>query len=197
MEQQAQPNVQRLPTFHTARLILREITLADAPAYSRHFVDYEVIRNLSRAVPWPYPENGVAEFIRTVILPDQGNDRWAWAIAEKDNPEEAIGMVDLWRRGRPENRGFWLGRKFWGRGYMTEAVEPVMDYAFDHLGFERLVFTNAVGNTRSGRVKQKTGARLLYTEPATFVDPAFTEHEVYELTKQDWQAFKAARESHC
>src|SRR3974377_1712917 len=124
-----------LPTFHTSRLILREITLEDVPAYTRHFVDYEVISNLARLVPWPYPENGVREYLQTFVLPHQGKDKWVWAITEKDAPGELIGAVDLWRKGKPENRGFWLGREFWGRGYMTEAVKPVMDYAFDQLGF--------------------------------------------------------------
>ncbi len=73
---------------------------------------------------------------------------------------------------------------------MTEAVEPVMDYAFDHLGFEKLVYANAVGNPRSGRVKEKTGAKLVRKEPARFVDPALTEHEIYVLTKSGWQEFK-------
>jgi ribosomal-protein-alanine N-acetyltransferase len=69
---------------------------------------------------------------------------------------------------------------------MTEAVEPITDYAFGQLGFEKLVFTNAVGNPRSGRVKEKMGARLVGRVPARFVDPAFTEHEIYELTKNEW-----------
>lgn len=70
---------------------------------------------------------------------------------------------------------------------MTEAVEPVMDYAFTNLGFEKLVFANAVGNIKSRRVKEKTGARLLYIEPAKFVNPAYTEHEIWELKKEDWK----------
>lgn len=47
---------------------------------------------------------------------------------------------------------------------MTEAVKPVMNFAFKELGFDQLVFTNAVGNQRSRRIEEKTGARLI--EPA-------------------------------
>lgn len=183
--------MKELPVFETERLILRGVTQADAPAYQKHFVDYEIISPLSSMVPWPYPENGAEDFIRSQILPRQGIDKWVWGIFLKENPDELIGVVDLWREGRPENRGFWLGRAFWGKGYMTEAVTPVMDYAFEHLGFQRLVFANAVGNERSRRVKEKTGARLLYTAPASFVDPAYTEHEVWELNKEDWRNYRA------
>ncbi len=177
----------KLPTFITERLILREVTEADAPSYEKNFVDYEVISQLTAAVPWPYPEGGVLDYLRTQIFPHQGKDRWVWAIFLKENPEEAIGCIDLWREAKPENRGFWLGRKYWGRGIMTEAVEPVMDYAFNVLGFEKIILANAVGNERSRRIKEKNGAYLLRTEPAKFVNPTYTEHEIWELTKEQWE----------
>lgn len=182
-----QPEQIMPPVFETARLILRPVTLDDAPSYTRHFVDYEVIGVLSRVVPWPYPDNGVADYLQNEVLPRQGINRWVWALCEKETPGTAIGAVDLWRPGRPENRGFWLGRAFWGRGYMTEAVEPVMDFAFGPLGFEQVILANAVGNVGSRRVKEKNGARLLYVEPASFVNSAYTEHEVWELTREAWQ----------
>jgi RimJ/RimL family protein N-acetyltransferase len=86
--------------------------------------------------------------------------------------------------------GFWLGKKFWGQGYMTEAVEPAMDYAFNSLDFNSLVFANAVGNIRSRRIKEKTGARLADVKPASFVDPQYTQHEVWTLSKDDWFKFR-------
>jgi RimJ/RimL family protein N-acetyltransferase len=103
-----------MPNFDTKRLILKPVTLDMAADYKKHFVDYEVIRELAAAVPWPYPENGVETFLKSSLLPEQGKTRWMWAIFLKSNPHEAIGCVDLWREGRPENRGFWLGKKFWG-----------------------------------------------------------------------------------
>ncbi len=180
-----------IPSFQTDRLILKGVTLKDAPSYQKNFVDYAVISQLSSTVPWPYPENGVEEFIRTFILPRQGQDRWVWGIFLKTNPDEMIGGIDLWRKGTPEHRGFWLGKAFWGQGYMTEAVKPVMDYAFDHLGFETLIFSNAVGNTKSRRIKEKTGARFIGTRPAKFVSSDYTEAETWELTKQEWQKWMA------
>ena len=192
LTQPLRPTV-KLPTFNTLRLIVRELSVEDAASYEKHFVDYRVIRNLSAVVPWPYPQNGVQEYISNVVVPIQGRDRWIWGIAEKDTPDEVIGCIDLWREGKPENRGFWLAHQHWGKGYMTEAVEPVMQYAFEELGFEKLIFTNAVGNTRSARIKEKTGARFICREPAQYVDPTFTEREVYELTKDEWYRLKETR----
>lgn len=179
-----------LPVFETDRLILRGVELTDAPSYKNHFVDYEIIAHLSHLVPWPYPDDGVDSFLKTSILPRQGRDRWMWGIFEKANPTELIGSVDLWREGIPEHRGFWLGKNFWGKGYMTEAVEPVMDFAFDALSFEKLVFSNALGNERSRRVKEKTGARFTGTKPSKLVDPKYFESEIWELTKSEWRKIR-------
>jgi ribosomal-protein-alanine N-acetyltransferase len=135
----------------TARLMLRGVTMVDAPAIQKNFDDYEVIRHLAARVPWPYPEDGARQFLQTV-LPVQGQGRWVWAIFLQTAPAEAIGIIDL-RRGDGESRGFWLARRLWGQGLMTEAADAVTDYAFDALGFERLMLSNALGNTRSRRIK--------------------------------------------
>lgn len=179
-----------LPIFETNRLILREINLSDIPSYKKYFMNYAVISQLSSAVPWPYPDDGVEWFLNNVVFPEQGKTRWLWGIFLKSNPDELIGVVDLWRNGVPENRGFWLGEPFWGQGYMTEAVVPIMDYAFTDLGFEKLVFSNALGNTKSRRVKEKTGAILIGIRAANFVDPNLKQAETWELTKENWKQFR-------
>lgn len=178
-----------IPQLFTDRLVLRGVREDDADSYERHFIDYEVVRHLSAVVPWPYPEGGVRAFIRDQVLPAQGRDRWVWGLHLKE-VEGLIGVIDLWRKGRPENRGFWLGRAFWGQGYMTEAVVRVTDFAFQELGFDHLVFTNAVGNRRSHGIKARTGATLVGVAPARFVDPAYSAHEIWRLTKDDWQRWR-------
>lgn len=75
---------------------------------------------------------------------------------------------------------------------MTEAVIRVNDFAFQDLGFDHLVFTNAVGNQRSHEIKVRTGAVLMGVAPAAFVDPAYTEHEIWHLTREDWSRWRGS-----
>ncbi len=185
-------NFPEYPSFETERLILRPPKEADAKSYQRIFADYEIIGHLSKLVPWPYPDDGVITFFRDILFPDLGINRWFWVLALKENPTEAIGGIDLWREGKPEHRGFWLGKPYWGRGLMTEALAPVMQFAFGPAGFEKLLFANAVGNQRSRRIKEKHGARLLRVEPGEFVDPKYTEREIWELTKAEWAKLSPA-----
>lgn len=181
----------KLPEFETDRLYLRGVRLDDSESYEKSFAHYEVIQHLSHHVPWPYPKGSVRSFLETMVMPELGKSRWLWVIFLKDKRDEVIGCVDLWRKGCPENRGFWLAKEHWGKGIMTEAVNPVIDYAFNELEFKKLIFANALGNDRSRRIKEKTGATYLENRPAQFVNPDYKEHEIWELTKEQWIKFKS------
>lgn len=58
---------------------------------------------------------------------------------------------------------------------MTETTDAVTDYAFYVLGFDKLIVSNAVGNTRSRRIKEKAGAVWLRNEQFEFVASAIAE----------------------
>ena len=178
-----------IPEFTTKRLFLRGLRLSDAKSYEKHFADYEIIQYLNSTVPWPYPQGGVKDFFKNIILPKQGVDRWAWGIFLKEDLTECIGSISLRRKGCPGNRGFWLGKKYHGKGLMTEAVFPVLNYGFKELRFKRMIFDNAVQNKASRRIKEKTGCRYIERRPHQFANPKYTENEIWELTKEQWLDF--------
>jgi ribosomal-protein-alanine N-acetyltransferase len=179
------------PTLETDRLVLRPVTLADAPAIQKYFDNWNIIKRMQVRVPWPYPKNGAEEFLRGTVLPGvESGDCLYWAILAKDGPDEAIGMIEFrFQDNSGGNRGFWLAEPFWGRGYMTEAVSAVQDYLFFDLGIERFVVTNARTNQASRRVKQKTGARLL--GPATLQHhQGGLDAEKWEVTRERWATLR-------
>ena len=176
-----------IPTFYTERLVLKQVTEADIPSYQKHFNNYEIIKHLNSNVPWPYPNNGVEEHLKTTVFPSNGISNWHWGIYLRSNNSELIGCIGLVRDGSPENRGFWLAQKYWNRGIMSEALEPITNFAFSELGFEKLVLSNAKGNIASRRLKEKAGAILIETVPYSFVEKSYKESEVWHLTKHNWQ----------
>jgi RimJ/RimL family protein N-acetyltransferase len=58
-----------------------------------------------------------------------------------------------------QNLGYVLGRKFWGQGYMTEAVRAVVDYALAEPEVFRVWAVCDVENAASARVLEKAGMR--------------------------------------
>ncbi len=178
------------PKFETERLFLRGLRLSDSASYQKHYAHWAVVRLLRSTVPWPYPPNGAKIFIQSCVLPHQGIDRWVWGIFLKENSKELIGCVDLRRKGNPDNRGYWLAQQHWGKGLMTEAVQPILDCAFEKLGFQKMIFANAVQNKASRRIKEKTGCRFIGVRPQKFLDPKLKESEIWELSRDDWLKFR-------
>lgn len=178
--------------LETQRLVLRPLVLADAPAIQKHFPHWDIVKYLTKEVPWPYPPDGARQFLEKAALPGmaRGED-WLWGIVIKaETSGEAVGVVHVRRDDRCGNRGFWLAREHHGKGYMTEAVAAVNDYVFGALGFKRLVIKNAQENAGSRRVKEKTGAIFLRTEPGGHYHGDFALSEVWEITPESWAQAK-------
>lgn len=150
--------------LETERLVLRRFTREDlVPFYQSCLSDREVWRWTS----YPQMENleDVQEkgglFTPKWLAAYSQPNRYSWAIAEK--PEgPAIGrMFGMHPDDRAEDieLAYELGRAYWGRGYMTEAVRAVLDFFFREAGFFRVHCYHADKNPASGRVMEKCGMR--------------------------------------
>lgn len=53
--------------------------------------------------------------------------------------------------------GYWMGKRFAGRGLMTDAVTALVRHAFDRMGFHRIEAACLPSNTASRRVLTKVG----------------------------------------
>lgn len=84
-----------------------------------------------------------------------------YAAVEKAS-RELVGTVGLWFPGEwPEPELMWaLRRRFWGKGYATEAANRVREMAERSLGWNRLISLIFEGNHRSVAVAKRLGAEL-------------------------------------
>ena len=176
------------PTLETSRMMMRPVRLSDAQRYQSLFAVYEVIEFLDgNVIPWPYPENGVTEFLNFIQPKVESGETILWALVPKGT-EEVIGVLHLNPHSDSDNRGFWLGREYWGKGYMTEAVAASQDYCFDVLRLPRLLLSNAEPNQGSARLKEKSGATLLgYDEAKYFAGGGTYRSMKWELTAEAWR----------
>ena len=155
-------------TFTTDRLLLRPWTEADAEDLYRYAKDPQV----GPAAGWPVHtsvENS-REIIKNVL-----SEPGTYAICLKEDGK-AIGSIGLMEprceagakmdvAEVPEEKktsakekkleiGFWLGRPFWGRGYIPEAVRCLQAYAFETLGCGVLWCGYYDGNEKSKRTQE-------------------------------------------
>jgi RimJ/RimL family protein N-acetyltransferase len=91
--------------------------------------------------------------------------------------DAAIGVIGVrmrpasqLQRGAGPNVGYWLGRPYWGRGYMTEALTAVARYVLAAEPHDAIYSGAFVGNDASLRVQAKVGfvrdgETMLYSRP--------------------------------
>lgn len=143
----------------TDRLLLREFTLGDLDDMAALFADPEVMRFSLGTKSREESERWIKG-----CLEDYAPERWGfglWAVVVKERGDFA-GFCGLTRfddiDGRPEVEiGYRLARRFWGRGYATEAALATRDYAFQTLGITRVISIIEAENVASVRVAEKVG----------------------------------------
>ena len=167
---------------------LRPPKVIDAPALADEADDYRVARTLRDYFPHPYSVDDALRFIEEAQAKTGPATQF---VIEADG--EVAGIMglfvgeDVYRRNG--EIGYWLGRRWWGRGIATAAVRLVVDYAFGQLGLTR-VYAEVFGtNVASLRVLEKAGFTLEYRLPAVIVKDG----EVLDLvamgrrkSAQDW-----------
>ncbi len=168
------------------------LELADAEQVQLIFPHWEIVRYLANVVPWPYPADGALTFYRDKALPAMARgEQWHWTLRLRTEPQRIIGHVCL-LIGEKNNRGFWLGLPWQGRGLMSEAVEVVTDYWFNALGFPVLRVPKAVLNLASRRISEKNGMRIVGLEEKDYVGGRFPT-EIWEITAAEWRLHRSRR----
>ena len=99
----------------------------------------------------------------------------------------AIGLV-LEAGGRQAEIGFWLGKPFWNRGYMTEAASRVLRFGFEDLALAVVRGGALAHNAASLRVQEKLGMRHVgrQTQPAP-ARGGDMEVAVMEIRREGWR----------
>ncbi len=99
--------------------------------------------------------------------------------------DDLIGMIDViaYLDGCPII-GYVLGRQYWGRGYMTEALNTICDYLFEE-GFDKILIRAEKDNIGSNKVIKKCGFEFLYTknQVRSSFKPETTSINFYEKTR--------------
>ena len=139
----------------TDRLILRELEPADADAVHAVFSEPEATRfslrvhsDLRQTVEW-------IEAVRKGYA-KRGFGPWA-VVLKADGSVIGYSGCSLIRIDGVEERevGYRILPSLWRRGFATEATAAVRDFAFEQLGFPRLVAAIQPANVASLRVAEK------------------------------------------
>lgn len=139
--------------IETQRLLLRHITLADAPAVFAWTSDPQVNRFML------YPLHQDIDVTRQWIA-SIADEPFEFGFYRKDTGL-LIGTGGV---GKTEDGvhelGYNLRRDAWGQGYATEAAQAMLAWAYHIHGICDFTARHAIENTASGNVIRKCGFRF-------------------------------------
>lgn len=172
----------------TKRLILRPWNETDAESLYTYAKDPSV----GPIAGWPVHtsvENSL-EIIRNVLAVPE-----TYAICLKED-NKSIGSIGLILNGSTDmtdkddecELGYWIGKPFWGNGYVPEAAIELIRHGFEDLGMTTIWCGYYDGNEKSKRVQEKCGFIYQYTTKeleVPLMNEVRTGH-VSSLTKKQW-----------
>jgi [ribosomal protein S5]-alanine N-acetyltransferase len=179
--------------LETKRLILRDLKESDKNSLQKNINNLEISKWLL-VVPYPYSSKDAEWFIDKCIKDSKKEERtsYEFGIINKEN-NELLGIIGLTKINKFSSYGtigYWLGEKYQRKGYMFEAGQEVIKFAFEKIGLRRLNIEVFEGNIPSENLIKKFGFE--YEGTAKEKDKSKANNKIYNvkefgMLKKNWE----------
>ena len=174
--------------LETERLILRKFTLNDAKSMFNNWAgDDEVTKYLT----WPTHNNiNVSLNVLEQWLENyEKKDNYSWAIVLKEI-NEPIGSIAIVKQSdelKMVHVGYCIGKKWWNRGFVTEALNVLIKFFFEEVGVNRIESRHDPNNPNSGKVMIKCGMKYEgYMRQADKNNQGIVDTVYYGMVSEDY-----------
>lgn len=181
--------------LETERMILRDYTAKDAESYFRLKSDSETMYYLQDIKIHSFKE---AEEELSDLLADMESDhrKYYFFHMELKSTHEQIGSVgytvtDVTPVGKLVGAGYFTYPKFWNKGYVTEAMKRVMEFAFR----ENDVYRISTGCLSENRGSEKVMIKCGMSKEAEHTDWEWHDDRMktrleYRMLKTEWKQYR-------
>ncbi|MCI4340738.1 MAG: GNAT family N-acetyltransferase [Thermoplasmata archaeon] len=146
------------PSLVGERVRLRPMRRSDGRALGEILRDRQVARFLP---PRVRQETG-EQFVRRVLREQAHGEGVAFVLSPIVS-EEVVGQIRFVAWSRADRRGevgYWLRRRWWGKGLGTDALRLICRYGFRSMSLHRIEARVVAGNLRSRRSLERVGFRI-------------------------------------
>lgn len=178
-----------LPVLETQRLLLRSLNLNDVEDIFEYAADVKVSQYATWSVHKSIEESKY--FIESVIEQYQNHQLADWGIVCKASGKVigTCGFTNWIATARRAEIGYAISSKYWGQGYMPEAVRSLFSFGFGMMKLNRIEARCVIANTASARVMEKVGMQFEgILRQHLFAKGSFYDVKLYAILKQDWLA---------
>ena len=179
-----------LPRLATERLVLRPLSLTDAAAIQQYASDRQ-IADTTISIPHPYRDGEAEKYISKQMSEQKQGHSVTFAITLKLE-SDLIGIVelrDIEKEHSVAELSYWLAAIAWGKGYMSETLQPLLRFGFETLSLNKIYAYHMVRNPASGKVLQKNGfisEGLLRQRIKKW--EKFEDVKLLSILRQEWQS---------
>jgi ribosomal-protein-alanine N-acetyltransferase len=145
----------KTPSLTAEKIVLRPLNEDDLNFLFQLRSNEEVNRHLERKPAQHLSD--VISFIQIIQKNEMAGESLYWIIEDKELSVPA-GTICLWNFNHNQKSaelGYELLPPFQGRGFMKQALDLVINYAFHQMNFNTLIAYSAIGNTKSAALLQK------------------------------------------
>jgi ribosomal-protein-alanine N-acetyltransferase len=141
--------------LHTERLLLRKMKGSDSPSLFEVWSDSEVTKFMN--IDCFTDESQVEDMIKLLDELSLDNKAIRFSIIEMESNKiiGSCGYNSLDFENEKAEIGYDIARAFWGRGYASEAISALLEYAFLSLKLNRIEAKVEPENMNSVKVLQK------------------------------------------
>ena len=179
-------NFHPFPTLTTERLILRNVTEDDFEDMYQLRNDPDVMRYINKE---EQTRERVGEFIQKIIYNNTNNEAINWMMCLKDDPRP-IGNFAFWRVDKVNHRaeiGYMLAKSHWRKGYLNEAMQAGLDYAFNVMKLHSIEANINPENDASRKLLQKFGFQQeAYFKQNYYFRDQFIDSAIFSLL-EEWR----------
>ena len=134
---------------------LRKVTPSDAESIYQNAKDKEIC--LAVPLPMPYTLKSAQDYIKVCQNKWKNKSEAQFGIEDKNNGK-IIGMIGLMNINyelKKAEVGYWLGKKYWGKGIAKEAIGLILNFAFSRLKLNRIYAKVKSRNISSVKLLEK------------------------------------------
>lgn len=165
----------------TEQLFLRKLTIDDLQVLHSILSDEEVMEYYPKA----FDMNKTKSWIEWNIDNYRKYGFGLWAVILKENDhfigDCGITMQNIHNNLVPEI-GYHIDKRFWNKGYATQAAKACLQYAFDVLQLDEVYCYQKYTNLPSRRVAEKMGMKL----QEEYADEINIKTSVYSITRTEF-----------